>query len=139
MSVPPEALKQLMAQGGGPPGMPPGGMPPGAGGPQGAGPGAAPINAPQNPEGDKMAAMPKVEIAMKMLMAALPDLGVMSEEGGLVYKVLQQLQKKFGTQSGEELMPAELAMLNQGMQPGPEMAAMAGGGGQPQAGGMPGM
>jgi hypothetical protein len=136
MSVPPEALRQLMAKGGGPPGMPPGGPPPGQS--PVAGPGAAPIAAPQDAGGQKMSAMPKIEIAMKLMMAALPDLGVMSKEGGLVYKVLQQLQKVFGEQQGEELVPAELAMLQQGMAPPPEMAAMARGS-QPQPGAQPGM
>lgn len=127
MSVPPEQLQALMAGGGGPPGM---------GQPQPpAGPGAAPTGVPQSPDGQKQAALPKVEIAMKMLMSALPDIGVMSEEGEVIYKCLGLLQKKFGDKQGEELVPAELQMLQGAMGPSPAMQAMGGAGGQP---GMPG-
>jgi hypothetical protein len=86
------------------------------------GPAAAPMATPQSPEGQKLAALPKIEIAMKMLMSALPDLGVASKEGGMIYDVLKKLQSQFGEGKGGALVPAELAMLNQG--PAPEMQAM---------------
>jgi hypothetical protein len=119
VSVPPEALQQLMAGGGGPPGM---------GAPQPpAGPGAAPTGVPASPEGQKMAGLPKIEIAMKMMMAALPDFGVRSDEGGAIYDCLQKLQKIFGADRSEELVPAELQTLMQGMGPSQAMQQMAGG------------
>lgn len=125
----PGQLQQLM-QGGGQP--PPGAMP---------GPGGAPMQLPQSKEGMKAAALPKIHIGMQLLMSALPDLEPSSDESGVIYGVLQKLQKAFGKQEGRELVPAELQMLMQGQGGSPEQQAMMQGGpqGAQKPPGMPGM
>lgn len=124
MSVPPDQLQAVMG-GGMPQGMP---NPPA---------GAAPIGSPESPQGTNLAASAKVKIAMKMLMAAVAEFDPTSKEGGTVYSCLQKLQKQFGQEKSDDLVPAELSMLQGGMSPPPQLAAMAGGGGPP--GMMPGM
>lgn len=126
MSVPPDQLKQLMA-GGPPPG--PGAMP---------GPSGAPMSTPQEPKGEQQQAFAIVEASIQLLMSTLPMFGPMSEEAEAVTSVVSKLQKKFGKQQAQELVPAQLQMLMQGMTPSPEQQAM-GGGAQQKPPGMPGL
>ena len=107
MSVPPDQLQQLMASKGPNPSA-----------------GAAPMSAPQEASGQKLAGMPKVKVAMKMLTAALADFDPKSDEGAIVYRTLIRLQKKFGKEEGDDLVPAELAMLQGGSEAPPQVAAM---------------
>ena len=127
MSVPPDQLKQLMS-GGPQPG--PGGMP---------GPAGAPMQTPQNAEGDKAHGAAIVETGMQLLMSALPLLGATSEEAKVLFECLGKLGKTFGKSNAGELVPAQLQMLRKGTSPSPEMMAMQQGAAQQKPPGMPGM
>jgi hypothetical protein len=82
-------------------------------------PDSAPLSAPMSSvvpkEGDNMMAKNQVTIAMQMLEQALLSLGTNTEDGRLVMDVLMKLSKNFHKESNEELMPAQLMSMMQGM------------------------
>lgn len=116
MSVPPEIMQRMMAQGGqgGPPqaGEPPqapGGPPqPGIGG---QAPGAAPMSSPQEKKGLKAAAATNVHIAVNMLEEALPAFGSESPEGGKILAALKSLSSMVGKRDTSDLVPAEILQM----------------------------
>jgi len=115
MSVPPEMMRALMAGGQQPQPPQPGGV--------NQGPPGAPVTQPQVPAGNRMAAISRVGIAMKLLEQVIPEIGVDTDEGQAVMKALAGLSKIAGKSSDQALAPAELAMLNRavmgGQQSGP--------------------
>ena len=116
MSVPPQLMQQAMAggqPGAGPPGMPPGAAPPS--GPREVPPAAAPMNNPSAKQGQRTAAMSKVEIAVTMLSQALPDLGTGSAEHQAVLKVLNQLSRITAKRDSSDLVPAQVMQMVRGM------------------------
>ena len=115
-----------------------GGQPqPGDGAPP-SGPVSAPMSTPQPNEGEKMAAMSQVQMAVHILERTLSAFGSQSEEGQTVLDVLSKLGKKFGESQdkGRELIPSEImnlvSSLPKGMAPPPGAGA-----GAPPGGGMP--
>lgn len=123
MSVTPDALKQLMAGGGGTAAAP-GPNPMAAAAPGNEGPGAGPMATPQPKEGVTQAAMVNVTMAMQLLEQSLPAFGSASEQGKSILSALKSLTSVAGEnrQQAESLIPAELMQLMQSI-PG------AGGGG----------
>lgn len=119
MSVPPEIMQRMMAQGGqgGPPqggqpppqGAAPGGPPqPGMGG---QAPGAAPMSSPQEKKGLKAAAATNVHIAVNMLEEALPAFGSESAEGGKILAALKSLSSMVAKRDTSDLVPAEILQM----------------------------
>lgn len=149
MSVPPEVMQRMMAQGGG--GAPGAGAPSPAGGMQAPGgglgtqsPAAAPTAQPQDKKGLKAAAMSNLHIAQNMLEQALTAFAPEDKEYKVILKCLTSMSPLAADRDSSDLVPAEiLRMVGQ-------MPQMGGGtdiqrmimqqmqkGGQPPAGGAP--
>lgn len=78
-------------------------------------PSGAPMSTEQPKDGDKMAAKNQVTVAMTMLEQALMALGSHSEEGRVVMDTLMKLSKYFHKEDNNELVPAQLMSMMQGM------------------------
>lgn len=117
MSVPPNLMKQMMAQQGSAapgaaPGMPTG---PASDAARTMPPAAAPFSTPQEKRGNKATAMSNIHIALTLLEQALPDLGVETPEGQSVMKALQGLAKLAGEHDNSDLVPAEIMQMVKSM------------------------
>jgi len=75
---------------------------------------------PQKPAGQQQTGRVKVLIAIHALQTAIPELGVLSEEGKTVLDAIRTLTKRFGKSedSDKGLMPAEIAQIMQRAGPG---------------------
>lgn len=115
----------------------------GAGAPPTAGPAAAPMSSPTEQEGLRAQALSGIQVAIKVLEAALLPLGTQSEEGKAVYSCINRLSKIAGPSGGPDMTQAEVKML--AAQTGPEgaggpkppMPGAGGGGGMPMMGPAP--
>ena len=78
-------------------------------------PTGAPMSTPEPKEGEKMAAMVNVQIAMDLLQQSLPAFGSESKEGQDIMKVIKELTKQFGDRETKtkELIPAEIIQMMQ--------------------------
>ena len=132
-------LMAMMGGGAGPGGQAGAGL--GAGGAGGpAAPVSSPMSLPQENEGEKQAAMVKVQQAMDLLEMALHGFGVETDEGGAVYDTLGKLRKQFGgseSAKAKELMPAEIMNLMAALPRGPGGMKPPGLPGAPPGGGAP--
>lgn len=115
----PDASAAAPAQTSSPPGQPTGGAP---------GPSGAPMLAPNRMAGKQSSARIQVQVAIKALMMAAAQIGVMGEEGRAILDAVQKLSKVFGKTEDESkrLMPAELAQILQQAKPGAMNPALAG-------------
>jgi hypothetical protein len=119
VSVPPELMQKMMAQGpaGAPPTAPgapppqPGQEPTMGGGPGGQGPAASPMSKPQDKRGLKAAAQTNLHIATNMLEEALPAFGSESPEGGKILSALKILGGLVGKRDTSDLVPAEILQM----------------------------
>ena len=127
MSVPPELLKTIAGG--------PGQRPTGMGGPIEAAAGStqppvgAPMVTPQPKEGEKAAAMVKIEMALNLLETALPPFGSETPEGAAILGALRTLTGRFGEkrQKAKDLVPAEMRQLMASQASSPAQKIMAGG------------
>lgn len=121
---------------------------PGAGGPPGQPPlGSSPITQPSPNAGFKAAALSKVQLAVRILEKALPEMGVASEEGKDIMKALSTLAKHIpaGAASPGIENSTMMQMMLQGRQEAPMLqlaqqrppmsGGAPGGGAQPAPGG----
>lgn len=106
----------------------PGAAPAALPGAPGAGPTPSPMSTPQPNDGLKQAGRVDVQIARKKLEESLPKLSSDSDEGKAVLKALSTLSAAFGKTEAkdEELIPAEVLSLLDGIKPGPGAGVMAG-------------
>ena len=84
-------------------------------------PRTSPMSTPQQNEGEKQGALPKVVMAMKVLEGTLQALGADTDEGQAVISALKTLGGKFGEKSrekGSDLISSELANLVSGLPQG---------------------
>jgi len=101
-------------------------------------PGAAPMMTPQPPDGQTANAKVDVLMGIKMLERGIPAFGSTSKEGRALMKAVLALTKEFGAdeEKSEELMPAEIRQLLQGLA-GPGQPPTPPAGGPPGAGAGP--
>ena len=84
-------------------------------------PRTSPMSIPQQNEGEKQSALPKVIMAMKVLEGTLQALGADSSEGQAVLNALKTLGTKFGEsgrEKGSDRISSELANLVSGLPQG---------------------
>jgi hypothetical protein len=84
-------------------------------------PRTSPMSMPQQNEGEKQGALPKVIMAMKVLESTLHILGADTDEGQAVLSALKILGSKFGEKSrekGGDMISSELANLVSGLPQG---------------------
>lgn len=117
--------------------------PVGAGSPGGAaGPSPAPMSNPSEQEGLKAQAMQGVQLAIKLLEAAMLPFGSQSPEGKKLLSAVNSLSKIAGASGNPEMNEAEIKMLNAKVSPEPIPPGGGPGGGAPGGapggGGMPG-
>lgn len=102
-----------------PPGQPTGAPP---------GPSGAPMLGPNKQAGKSASARIQVQVAIKSLMMAAAQIGVMGEEGRAILDAISKLSKVFGKteDSSKSLMPAEIAQILSQAKPGAMNPALAG-------------
>lgn len=109
MSVPPNLMKQMIAQQGAPTGAPTPG--PASDAARTMPPAAAPFATPQEKRGNKATAMANVHIAFTLLQQAIPDLGADTPEGQTIIKAVQSIGKLTTDRDNSDLVPAEIMQM----------------------------
>lgn len=120
------------------PEMIPGSAPDSSPVPPPAGPAAAPMTNPTQQEGMKAQAAQGLQLATKLMEAALLAFGSMTPEGKHILTAIKSLDKVAGPSGGADLNQAEVKML--AAKAGPENAPGGGAAGMPKppmGGGMP--
>ena len=109
MSVPPNLMKQMIAQQGAPTGAPTPG--PASDAARTMPPAAAPFATPQEKRGNKATALANVNIAFTLLQQAIPDLGADTPEGQTIIKAVQSIGKLTTDRDNSDLVPAEIMQM----------------------------
>jgi hypothetical protein len=93
---------------------------------------------PQEPKGEQASADAGVEVAIRMLEHSLVAHTSGTDKGKALMHAISSLRKAFKTESGEQIMPAELkaALMQPAGEPGPAGAPGGAAPAPPQAGAM---